>query len=727
MDKTEKSIISKVCRSLANEGIRGCASKTKKYISKKIESHRHTGENYKDVLFISGCNEELPHPWRYRVAHQREQLEAYHYTTDEVYYMNLCLNQVRTYRVFIFFRCPYTDTIGNFVKRARAINKKIIYDIDDLVIDTKYTDLIPYVQQMKIEDKKAYDDNVMNMQKLLKNCDMAITSTDCLARELKKYVSPVYVNRNTASEEMLKLSEKAWKTAKKEQKRVKIGYFSGSITHNADFELILPVLKRVLKKYQFVELYVMGELDIPDALKSFESRIIKIPFGDWRVLPEKIAEMDINLAPLEDNIFNEAKSENKWVEAALVKVATIASNVGAFQQCIEEGKTGILCNNIEEWESKLIKLIEDSKYRNEIAENAFQYCRENCTTVGSGYKISWIIKEEINPNYGFILPGLEISGGIKVALKHAAILQKNGKDVTLFLMDGRQKWYEFEGTRFPVINLNSVQMKGNIGCGVATMWSTMEFVQAYPNIDRKCYLVQNLETDFYKKGDELRIRANQTYMPYGKVDFFTISRWCQKWLEEKYGQKAEYAPNGLDIKQFPCHERAMEGKIRILIEGDCSVDYKNVDEAFQIAGKLDRKKYEIWYMSYNAEPKKEYRVDKFFHKVPYEEVAKVYGECDILLKTSTLESFSYPPLEMMAAGGYVVVVPNGGNVEYLEHGENCLFYKQGDIEAGKAAIELLVSDRKLQERLFINGRKTAEKRAWTEIENDILKMYTCGK
>ena len=62
-----------------------------------------------------------------------------------------------------------------------------------------------------------------------------------------------------------------------------------------------------------------------------------------------IAEVDINLAPLEQSIFNEAKSENKWVEAALVKVPTVASNVGAFQRMIVSGETGILCDTEDEW------------------------------------------------------------------------------------------------------------------------------------------------------------------------------------------------------------------------------------------------------------------------------------------------------------------------------------------------------------------------------------------
>ena len=41
-------------------------------------------------------------------------------------------------------------------------------------------------------------------------------------------------------------------------------------------------------------------------------------------------------------------------------------------------------------------------------------------------------------------------------------------------------------------------------------------------------------------------------------------------------------------RNFPHHKREMNGKIRILIEGDCGVEYKNVDESFKITNKLDK-------------------------------------------------------------------------------------------------------------------------------------------
>lgn len=721
MQKKEMSLCDKVVKSIAEEGICGCALRTKAFVKKKINERKTAQKTYKDILFITGCREELPHPWRYRVTHQREQLESCNMSTDEVYYRDLSINQLRYYRGFVFFRCPYTELIGKFVLLAKKLNKKLIYDIDDLVIDTKFTNTIPYVQKMRLEDKFEYDENVMNMQKLLLMCDFAVTTTNCLAEELRHYVSKVFVNRNTASEEMVLLSKEALSVKKdKISDKIRIGYFSGSITHNADIAMILPVLARVMEEYKHVELCFAGELDLPQELKKYRDRITLLPFSDWKKLPKMIASVDINLAPLEDTIFNCAKSENKWVEASLVKVVTVASDVGAFHDCIENGVTGVLCKTNEEWVEALERLIVDEIYRETIAEQAYRYCLEHCTTIRTGMNLTHYLEQNIPMNYGFILPGLEISGGMKVALKHASMLQEQEKEVVLFTLDNDTKWFEYEQRTFPVISIKNTRIEGNIGCAIATMWTTLPFVEQYANITRRCYLVQNYETEFYGEGDMLRVDANKTYMPHNHVEFLTISKWCQSWLKDKYYQEARYAPNGLEIERFECKERDFKSKIRILIEGDCAVEYKNVDEAFRIVERLDKNLFEIWYMSYNAEPKRWYKVDKFLHKVPYEKVPEVYSACDILLKTSLLESFSYPPLEMMATGGCVIAVLNGGNSEYLQDEMNCLLYSAGNIEKAIEQIERICQDEEMRKKLYFNGRKTAEARAWDLIKKEIL-------
>lgn len=677
-----------------------------------------------DVLFVNGCDPILcPHPYRYRVLHQIEQLNSANLMSADVYYIGLNPQIVRDFRIIIFYRCPYTNEVGEAIKLAKKLNKTVLFDVDDLVIDTKYTDLIPYVQGLSTEEKKVYDDGVIRMGKTLKLCDGAITTTEALANELKNYVPRVFINRNRASEEMFALSRVALSQKKHDTTVVKIGYFSGSITHNADFELIKPALLRILDEFTNVKLVLLGELDLPKDLQKYSSQIEKQGFVDWKKLPELIASVDINLAPIEENIFNDAKSENKWVEAALVKVPTVASRFGAFKVCITDEKTGLLCSDSEEWYLKLKKLIINKEFRCSIAENAYNFCYHNYNTISTGGSLAQYLNNISARHVAFVFPSTNISGGLMVALTHAKMLKNAGCDVDILASGQNEHSLTFQGELFNVINYETELVVADYETMIATMWTTVNYVKSYPRTGNKLYLVQNYETDFYEHSNWLRSMAERTYSDNDDLKYITISKWCQNWLKAKYRKNVKYAPNGIELKNFIPHKRNLDGKIRILIEGDNAVDYKNVDESFKIVQQLPKDKFEVWYMSYNAYPKEWYRVDRFLCKVPYEKVGQVYEQCDILIKSSWLESFSYPPLEMMASGGYCIVVPNEGNVEYLKDSENCLFYQLGNIDAAVEKIDKLVNDDEVQECLYRNGIKTAQSRDWNSIKNEILKLY----
>jgi glycosyltransferase involved in cell wall biosynthesis len=525
---------------------------------------------------------------------------------------------------------------------------------------------------------------------------------------------------------MWKLSENALikKSKIKNSKEIIIGYFSGSISHNSDIKMIIPALTKILLEFKNVKLLLLGILDLPYELKGFLSQIIKMKFIDWRKLPEIISTVDINIAPIEDSIFNEAKSENKWVEAAIVKVPTIASNIGEFKQNIIHGKTGLLCTKTEEWYTSIKSLITDNCLRQIIAENAFEVCKEKYNSLATGNRLANHINSFANKHIGFVLPSLQISGGIYVVLEHASFLQDSGWDVDLLIPQTNLNFVEFKGHKFNSISLDNTVISAQYDVLVATFYSTLFIVLNYSKAKRKLYLVQGYETDFFSYGNINRGEVEKTYsIPFG-VEYITISKWCETWLREKYGQKPLFAPNGIDLNLFVEHKRDLnKTKIRILIEGDNLSPKKNVDESFRIVEKLNKNKYEIWYMSYNGEPKKWYRVDKFLSKIPYQKVRNVYEQCDILIKSSYLESFSYPPLEMMATGGFCIVAPNKGNIEYLKDEENCLFYKLGDIQSAIQRIERLISDVQLQQHLYENGLDTSKKREWKNFKKQILSLY----
>ncbi len=699
-------------------------------IIKKVILKLNLSENkrfIKDVLFVSGCKaESVPQLYRYRILHQKEQLNAGFLECDDFYYLKLDPCIVRNYRIIIFFRCPWTKQIDEAITLAKKLNKRILFDIDDLIFDTKYTDTMTYIKSLSAKKKEKYDNGVMRIRKTLMLCDGAITSTQFIANELKQYAFDIFINHNVANEEMWKISQKVLihKDYKSNKDSIIIGYFSGSFSHFSDFIMIKSALIKILTEFKKVKILLMGDIDIPDFLNEFSSQVKFKNFIDWKKLPEIIANIDINIVPLENNIFNYAKSEIKWLEASMVKVPTIASNLGIFKNVINNNVTGLLCSDLNDWYISLKTLITNEYLRKKLGENAYNVCKLEYNTLYTGNKFANYINSIAKKHIGFYMPSLENTGGIYVILKHASILKDFGWDVDLLIPDEDIDLFKFENKIFNVINLKNSIIESQYDIIVATLFTTLYSIINYFRAKKHLYLVQGYETDFSPFGNKLRLIAEKTYSFNFKIEYITISKWCESWLWKKYKKKSRYVPNGIDFDNFKYYKRNLnKNKIRILIEGDNASFFKNVDESFKIISKLDKNNFEVWYLSYNGLPKKWYKYDKLYHKIPHEKVKEIYYECDILIKSSWLESFSYPPLEMMATGGYVIVVPNNGNKEYLKDEQNCLFYKLGDIDSAIRSIMRLISDNKLQKKLYEKGLETAKNRNWNNIKNQIIKLY----
>ena len=330
------------------------------------------------ILLIDGVENIIPQCTRYRVLNKAEQLRKHGFAVKVVNLSDFQLSMAQNASHIIIYRSPVSPELLRLCHLAKEYGKPVFFDIDDLVFDTVYTDQLSYTQGLNSVEKGNYDAGVRNYGYMLKNCDGAITSTNQLQEELYKYQSKVLLNRNLASDDLIAISSQYIKDYSQISDIVKIGYFSGSISHNENFELIKPAIKQLLTKYSNVQLHIVGILDIPQDMKPFENQIVTHDYVDWDKLPALISEVDINLAPLVNSIFNRAKSEIKWIEAALVKVPTVASKIGAFSDAIIDGETGLLATD-DEWFDKLEALVLSTELRQEIADAAYQDVLENCT------------------------------------------------------------------------------------------------------------------------------------------------------------------------------------------------------------------------------------------------------------------------------------------------------------------------------------------------------------
>jgi glycosyltransferase involved in cell wall biosynthesis len=345
------------------------------------------------ILIIDGVENAIPQCTRYRVTNKAEQLRSAGYDVWTVNASAFQMGYAEHASHIIIYRTGYTDQFGFLCQLARKYNKPVYYDIDDLVIDTKYTDQLEYTKTISSAEKANYDAGVKSYGQLLKLCDGAITTTAQLKHELQNYQNKVLINRNLASKELIEISAKVMKDYRKPSKKVKIGYFSGSITHNENFELVKPALLKLLATYSNVELHLVGHLDVPAELAAYKQQVVTHEYVEWHELPSLVSEVDINLAPLVHSIFNEAKSEIKWLEAALVKVPTMASNIGSFVEMITHNENGILVND-NEWFDSLEKFILNAKERERIALSAYGFVLKYCVTEKNDDSLIELIREQ---------------------------------------------------------------------------------------------------------------------------------------------------------------------------------------------------------------------------------------------------------------------------------------------------------------------------------------------
>jgi len=723
------------------DGRQGVSMHVKSAIKKRVHKLEiHPVKEATDVLFVT-INDPLLD--RYRTDHMMEELRSTGVTVDKVYYFDLIPEHAKRYTTFIFYRCPWLPVFEEFFKEAKKRNKVLIHTVDDLVIDTKYTNSIPTIQALDVDERAFYDEGVDRHKKTMEYCDYAFATTQGLANELKNYknLKQVFINRNAMSDEMVYWANKAVDEVVVDEKKVVIGYFSGTTTHNEDFQLVAPALVRILNEHKNVYIKLAGRIDAPDELKDFKDRLIFTPYVDWRKLPSELRKCTIVLAPLIDTVFNRAKSEIKWTESALVGVPVVASNMGSFKEIVQHEKTGILADNTPDaWFDAINSLIQNKKLHEKVAKNSREYVLKNCRTTGKNAMDLKANIDKITPKV-IAFAGVNIgamSGGNIVVKKHIDILRKEGHIVYVVeSMDYQEndKWLSLnreDDKTYDILRINSQRKDDKVALSisfdrfVATFWGSVDTVDSYKYMkldSKKLYLVQGMEAGFYDELHPARIQALETYVNH-RLSPITISQWCQGWLKNDFRRDAEYAPNGIDTTNFVFNKRDWSTrKVRVLVEGDSSSIHKKVDNSFSVTNRLDPLQYEVSYLSNNAEPKDWYRVDNVYLQVPPQEVSKIYAEQDILVKSSVLESFSYPPLELMATGGVPVIVRNGGNAEYVVDGENAVYYEENNIDDAVSKITELANDKKRFNLIASNARKTAESLDWAVVQQDILNLY----
>lgn len=312
---------------------------------------------------------------RYRSIHPYEQLRlaGVDCLLSHVTHPQLS-SHIQRSAVVIFHRTTANPFILRLISEVQSRGGLAIQDVDDLVFDPgafRWIDSPDFADPVRAA---LYQEDMRRNRAALQACQAVTASTEYLADLARAQDKPAWVHRNAFSLEMLALASTALQNKPPGGEKVIIGYASGTPTHDRDFEHIRPALQTILRRFPQTELWLVGPLDPGPGWEGLPGRLRRFDFVPWRRLPELLVQFDINLAPLVlDNPFSQSKSEIKFMEAALLKVPTIASPTGAFRHAIRPDENGCLATTPQEWEESLAKLVAQPAFRRDLAECA---CRE---------------------------------------------------------------------------------------------------------------------------------------------------------------------------------------------------------------------------------------------------------------------------------------------------------------------------------------------------------------
>lgn len=267
--------------------------------------------------------------------------------------------------VIVLVRLGYEVELARLIAVAKARNIPVVFDCDDLVFDIGYIHEILHTLDQDTKIKGMIDNwfsYVGRIEAVARLCDGGIATNSFLAERMKKIINaPIHIIPNYLNRIQQKISDSLF-----EKKLVRkfvghhpigIGYFSGSPTHNNDLAIAAPALARLLKRDPNIRLRIVGFMDSLAALSEYSDRIDFLPLTDWMNLQGLIAEMEINIAPLQDNIFTNCKSELKYFEAAIVGTWTVATPTFTFLQAITNSEKGRLAK-AEEWDEALNEAVD---------------------------------------------------------------------------------------------------------------------------------------------------------------------------------------------------------------------------------------------------------------------------------------------------------------------------------------------------------------------------------
>jgi GT2 family glycosyltransferase len=204
------------------------------------------------------------------------------------------------------------------------------------------------------------------MIEAIKRSDSMIVTTEPLKNHYEKYIKNVKTIPNCLAKHWFNLAP-----VKNKQNRLRVGWI-GAGQHQGDLEIINEVVKVLSDRVDWVFMGMHTEQAKP-YIKEFHS------FVSIKDYPKKMASLDLDIAvaPLEDNLFNQCKSNLRLLEYGAMSWPVVCADVLTYQT--NNPPVIRVKPTVADWLAALNRLIDDESERLRLGRELHTWVINNYT------------------------------------------------------------------------------------------------------------------------------------------------------------------------------------------------------------------------------------------------------------------------------------------------------------------------------------------------------------
>ena len=253
--------------------------------------------------------------------------------------------------IFLYREAYFTGTTW-FEQRFKASRAKLIFDFDDAI----------WMRDVSSGNKRlAFLKDPDKVPKLVELCDRVFVGNAYLSDYAKALNPSTTLIPTTIDTQNLHNRRKDHS-----QKSVVTIGWTGTRTTLKYLKPIYPVFHKIYQSYQ-VEILVI--CDVPPQESPFP-----FTYLPWNLESEidDLLKIDVGVMPLPNDKWAQGKCGFKILQYMGLGIPAIASSVGVNTEIISDKENGYLADSQEEWEARLIQLIEDPILRKEMGYKGYQ-------------------------------------------------------------------------------------------------------------------------------------------------------------------------------------------------------------------------------------------------------------------------------------------------------------------------------------------------------------------